>query len=711
VRSASRTFLQFNGSGGLWRKACMDSAGGWNDETLVEDMDLSLRAYLIGWHALWLHDVRTPNELPSSYAAYRKQQYRWVYGPMQLYKRCVRFIWESHLPLLHKLYVVIFFFSVRSTSLIANAAFFTLLLPMVGVLHYSMPDLGVIVPWWSALLLPAATTLSVMVHTPRSLKYTVLYVLYENVLALHKAQASLEGMLGMLSGFKWPVTLKAGHASRHGFACDADCKRLRERVFLRELAVGFYLLFSGVWLSYKLQRDTLFWYYGIYAWVQGLTYILFGLSVVDNVNFEPELPESMKRAYRRQLSRATPRLSDILGSYMDATAASPRVQAVQRAQRKSLAEMRKASNFMACKAKSLKRMTSSRTLPRQSEAPGLPWAMAKLRVVEAARAESFVHVGACNRVASGRFVAGTGVSKRRTDASSLATNKTAASLSSAAAFSSVTSPPPSPPPSYAAASTQEPGTRCSPAGDAALQRALAAHPLPVRRHDPLMSEPKIPMPTRRHLQKIGAERTESFHLLKKAPTNCSEAEPVMMEQSLVPENEPRKTLSNIIPGESDVAIVHMHQRFCVHTAQALLSAPLWLLNAIAAYGIYLVMVQLSASRIELLENLVAFIYFAILLPLLLIFTNGQAVQNTRAAWASLEGRVDARMQLVQTLQLVAMAIAVAIGAFLAAYTSSSRFKRWVRCELEWTTAEYVLLVRLNTTTVSYGWQCGDGFFS
>ena len=51
-------------------------------------MDLSLRAYLIGWHALWLHDVRTPNELPSEYAPYRRQQYRWVYGPMQLYKRC-----------------------------------------------------------------------------------------------------------------------------------------------------------------------------------------------------------------------------------------------------------------------------------------------------------------------------------------------------------------------------------------------------------------------------------------------------------------------------------------------------------------------------------------------------------------------------------------------------------------------------------------------
>ena len=170
TRAACRTYLQFNGSGGIWRKECMDSAGGWNDQTLVEDMDLSLRAYLVGWHALWLHDVVTPNELPSEYAAYRRQQYRWCYGPMQLYKRCARFIWESHLPLLHKLYVLVFFFSVRSTSIISNSLFFTLLMPAMMLLHYTRPELGVIVPWWSVLLLPMATTASVLVHTPRSLK-------------------------------------------------------------------------------------------------------------------------------------------------------------------------------------------------------------------------------------------------------------------------------------------------------------------------------------------------------------------------------------------------------------------------------------------------------------------------------------------------------------------------------------------------------------
>ncbi len=186
---------------------------------------------------------------------------------------------------MHKLYVVVFFFSVRSTSLIANATFFTLLLPAVGVLHFTMPELGIIVPWWSALLLPAATTVSVLCHTPRSLKYMVLYVLYENVLALHKAQASLEGMLGCRRGFQWPVTTKAGRAARHGLSCSIDW---RQRVFLRELVVGCYLFFMGAWLSYQLRTFTLWWYYGVYAWVQGGVYILFGCSLVDHLNFEPD---------------------------------------------------------------------------------------------------------------------------------------------------------------------------------------------------------------------------------------------------------------------------------------------------------------------------------------------------------------------------------------------------------------------------------------
>ncbi len=57
ARFATGAFFNFNGTAGVWRRACIEKAGGWNARTTVEDMDLSLRAYLQGWRFVFLHDV------------------------------------------------------------------------------------------------------------------------------------------------------------------------------------------------------------------------------------------------------------------------------------------------------------------------------------------------------------------------------------------------------------------------------------------------------------------------------------------------------------------------------------------------------------------------------------------------------------------------------------------------------------------------------
>ena len=97
ARSATGAFLNFNGTAGVWRRDCIEKAGGWNARTTVEDMDLSLRAYLQGWQFVFLHDVECVNELPSSYDAYRKQQHRWSCGPMQLWKKATAAVWASNI--------------------------------------------------------------------------------------------------------------------------------------------------------------------------------------------------------------------------------------------------------------------------------------------------------------------------------------------------------------------------------------------------------------------------------------------------------------------------------------------------------------------------------------------------------------------------------------------------------------------------------------
>jgi cellulose synthase/poly-beta-1,6-N-acetylglucosamine synthase-like glycosyltransferase len=83
VRHRANLFPKFNGSGGIWRRACMEDAGGWEDDTVCEDLCLSTRAILKGWDFRFLNDVVAPAELPTSIAAYKNQQARWAKGSSQ----------------------------------------------------------------------------------------------------------------------------------------------------------------------------------------------------------------------------------------------------------------------------------------------------------------------------------------------------------------------------------------------------------------------------------------------------------------------------------------------------------------------------------------------------------------------------------------------------------------------------------------------------
>jgi hypothetical protein len=87
ARSFLGQFFNFNGTAGVWRIKAINDAGGWESDTVVEDMDLSLRVYLRGWRSLYLHDVCCPNELPSTLSAYKTQQFRWLSGPMQIVRK------------------------------------------------------------------------------------------------------------------------------------------------------------------------------------------------------------------------------------------------------------------------------------------------------------------------------------------------------------------------------------------------------------------------------------------------------------------------------------------------------------------------------------------------------------------------------------------------------------------------------------------------
>jgi hypothetical protein len=83
VRSAEGYFTNFTGTAGVWRRTAIEDSGGWRAATLTEDLDLSYRAQLRGWRAVYLEDLVVPEELPVSFDAFRRQQSRWATGSFQ----------------------------------------------------------------------------------------------------------------------------------------------------------------------------------------------------------------------------------------------------------------------------------------------------------------------------------------------------------------------------------------------------------------------------------------------------------------------------------------------------------------------------------------------------------------------------------------------------------------------------------------------------
>jgi cellulose synthase/poly-beta-1,6-N-acetylglucosamine synthase-like glycosyltransferase len=102
TKSQVGLFLNFNGTAGVWRRQCIEDAGGWQHDTLTEDLDLSYRAQLRGWKIRYLPHIITPAELPEKISAFKSQQFRWAKGSIQTAKKLLRDLWSSSQPLLVK---------------------------------------------------------------------------------------------------------------------------------------------------------------------------------------------------------------------------------------------------------------------------------------------------------------------------------------------------------------------------------------------------------------------------------------------------------------------------------------------------------------------------------------------------------------------------------------------------------------------------------
>src|SRR5690606_36433770 len=130
----------FNGTAGIWRKTAIENSGGWQGDTLTEDMDLSYRAQLHGWRMKFLYDVVVPAELPADINAFKSQQFRWAKGSIQTAMKLLPQVLKSDVPLRVKLQAILHttHYSIHTLRLLAPL----LALPVLFWLPFKLSTLA-----------------------------------------------------------------------------------------------------------------------------------------------------------------------------------------------------------------------------------------------------------------------------------------------------------------------------------------------------------------------------------------------------------------------------------------------------------------------------------------------------------------------------------------------------------------------------------------
>ena len=206
ARAWSGLYMPFNGTCGLWRRRAIEDAGGWNTDTLTEDLDLSYRVHLRGWRTTILFGVGVPGELPDDLAAWRAQQHRWNKGFAQCARKLVGPIWRSDFPWWRKLAATCHLgqccFSPLAMIALANA--------LGSLLLGHQQPLALIILGCTATGLGAGSVLAMTWLARRQLRRAQraeFIAAYFAVLALNaglafaNAKAVAEGLLGLRSGF------------------------------------------------------------------------------------------------------------------------------------------------------------------------------------------------------------------------------------------------------------------------------------------------------------------------------------------------------------------------------------------------------------------------------------------------------------------------------------------------------------------------------
>jgi cellulose synthase/poly-beta-1,6-N-acetylglucosamine synthase-like glycosyltransferase len=242
-RNRAGCFFNFNGTAGVWRREAIDSAGGWQHDTLTEDLDLSYRAQMLGWKFVFLPDVVSPAEVPVEMNSFKSQQHRWAKGSIQTCIKLLPRILRSNQPL-----------SVKAEAFFHLSANFNyLLMSLLSVLMFPAMIVRYNMGWTEMLLIDlpvfAAATMSFCNFYALSqrelypdwrarLKYLPFLMSIGIGLCVNNTRAVLEALFGKQSEF--------ARTPKYGIERDGDewvGKKYHQSVGVQpliELALGLY---------------------------------------------------------------------------------------------------------------------------------------------------------------------------------------------------------------------------------------------------------------------------------------------------------------------------------------------------------------------------------------------------------------------------------------------------------------------------------------
>jgi Glycosyltransferase like family 2 len=271
--------LSFNGSGGLWRRQAIDDAGGWQADTLTEDLDLSYRAQLRGWRLKFVPHVVCPAELPIQMWGVKSQQYRWAKGSVQTAKKLIPRMIRADLPLFTKCQALY-----HLNNWLVHPLMLCLLLASPAPLQaevspalqpYGLTIIGIVLALCGPACLYMYAQYNLYKDWLRRLWAFPFLLVFGTGLALNNTRAMLEGLCNVRSPFVRTPKFRIEHASDTWLG-----KRYRSAFPWLSLGEILLAAYSGYRLYLSSQQGTLRMHWFLLLYTVGFAMVA-GLSLQE----------------------------------------------------------------------------------------------------------------------------------------------------------------------------------------------------------------------------------------------------------------------------------------------------------------------------------------------------------------------------------------------------------------------------------------------